>query len=200
MRRYNDVPAPKRQDRPFRCSPFSVTGFPFLFRIALRAIARLGGVPFRARLLCYDHLHMTDGLSRAYADLLEGEYDCLDRVVLNAYFRFACRPPGFRVWWRQLYGLEAALGNRQLRGLAGRFRHRLRTWATKNQIPFVRCKPGQAQQEIATEYRKTTPVSEGLFLILEGRGPAAVHEVLGKGYVRRKQQDETRRKPVSHFE
>lgn len=41
---------------------------------------------------------MTDGLSRTYADLLEGQYDGLDRIVLNAYFRFACRPPGFRVW------------------------------------------------------------------------------------------------------
>ena len=40
---------------------------------------------------------------------------------------------------------------------------------------------------MAAEYRKTTPVREGLFLILEGRGPAAVYEVLGKGYIRRKQ-------------
>ena len=130
---------------------------------------------------------MTDGLSRTYADLLEGQYDCLDRIVLNAYFRFACRPPGFRVWWRQLYGLEAALDNTQLRNMAGRFRRRLRTWAITNQIPLVRCKPGQVQHEIAVAYRKTTPVLEGLFLVLEGRGPAPVWEVLGKGYLRRKQ-------------
>ena len=130
---------------------------------------------------------MTDGLSRTYADLLEGEYDCLDRIVLNAYFRFACRPPGFRVWWRQLYGLEAPLDNLQLKSMAGRFRRRLRTWAVTNQIPLVRCQPGQAQHEVAAEYRKTTPIREGLFLVLEGRGPAPVYEVLGKGYIRRKQ-------------
>ena len=130
---------------------------------------------------------MTDGLSRTYADLLDGQYDCIDRTVLNAYFRFACRPPGFRVWWRQLYGLEAALDNTQLRNLAGQFRRRLRTWAATNEIPLVRCKPEQAQHEIVMEHRSTTPFQEGLLLILEGRGPAPVFEVLVKGYLRRKQ-------------
>jgi len=33
---------------------------------------------------------MTDGVSRTYADLLEGEYDCLDSIVLNTFaFRAA---------------------------------------------------------------------------------------------------------------
>ena len=74
------------------------------------------------------------GLSRTYAELLEGEYDCLDRIVLNAYFRLACRPPGFRVWWRQLYGLAAPLDNLQLKSMAGRFRRCLRTWAVTNGV------------------------------------------------------------------
>ena len=30
---------------------------------------------------------MTDGLSTLYQDLLSGSYDCVDRIVLNAYFR-----------------------------------------------------------------------------------------------------------------
>jgi hypothetical protein len=30
---------------------------------------------------------MTDGLSTLYQDLLDGSYDCVDRIVLNAYFR-----------------------------------------------------------------------------------------------------------------
>src|ERR1700739_4712446 len=29
---------------------------------------------------------MTDGLSTLYQDLLGGSYDCVDRIVLNAYF------------------------------------------------------------------------------------------------------------------
>ena len=28
---------------------------------------------------------MTDELSDYYADLLDGSYDCVDRIVLNAY-------------------------------------------------------------------------------------------------------------------
>ena len=28
-----------------------------------------------------------DGLSTLYQDLLGGSYDCVDRIVLNAYFR-----------------------------------------------------------------------------------------------------------------
>jgi len=30
---------------------------------------------------------MSDGLSTLYQDLLSGSYDCVDRIVLNAYFR-----------------------------------------------------------------------------------------------------------------
>jgi hypothetical protein len=30
---------------------------------------------------------MSDGLSTLYQDLLTGSYDCVDRIVLNAYFR-----------------------------------------------------------------------------------------------------------------
>ena len=32
---------------------------------------------------------MTDGLSALYQELLGGSYDCVDRIVLNAYFGMA---------------------------------------------------------------------------------------------------------------
>jgi len=35
---------------------------------------------------------MTDGLSTLYQDLLGGSYDCVDRIVLNAYFRMVRIP------------------------------------------------------------------------------------------------------------
>jgi hypothetical protein len=41
---------------------------------------------------------MLDSLSRRYAYLLTGGYDCVDRVVLNAYFRMGHDPGGFRLW------------------------------------------------------------------------------------------------------
>ncbi len=45
---------------------------------------------------------MPDLLSERYADLLTGSYDCVDRIVLNAYFRMGHDPGGFRLWWKQL--------------------------------------------------------------------------------------------------
>lgn len=54
---------------------------------------------------------MTDGLNQAYAELLDGIYDSLDRIVLNAHFRFAQSPARFRIWWRQLRGSDEDLDN-----------------------------------------------------------------------------------------
>ena len=45
---------------------------------------------------------MPDALSEHYADLLEGSYDCVDRLVLNAYFRMGHSGGGFRTWWQKL--------------------------------------------------------------------------------------------------
>ena len=47
---------------------------------------------------------MVDGLSELYQDFLLGSYDCVDRIVLNAYFRMGHSPGGFRSWWQTLYG------------------------------------------------------------------------------------------------
>ena len=54
---------------------------------------------------------MTDGLSTLYQDLLGGSYDCVDRIVLNAYFRMGHYPGGFRVRWRALTGSDETLEN-----------------------------------------------------------------------------------------
>ena len=34
-------------------------------------------------------------------DLLTGSYDCVDRIVLNAYYPMGHSPGGFRTWWRR---------------------------------------------------------------------------------------------------
>ena len=47
---------------------------------------------------------MADQVSELYTDFLEGGYDCVDRIVWNAYFGMGQTPGGFRVWWRELYG------------------------------------------------------------------------------------------------
>jgi hypothetical protein len=47
-----------------------------------------------------------DNLSQTYTELLDGVYDCPDRIVLNAYFRRGYIPGGFRLWWRDLHGSD----------------------------------------------------------------------------------------------
>ena len=41
--------------------------------------------------------------------LLEGVYDCVDRIVLNAFFPLGQTGGGVRSWWRQLNGDDALL-------------------------------------------------------------------------------------------
>jgi hypothetical protein len=53
---------------------------------------------------------MADRFSELYQDLLSGSYDCVDRIVLNGYFRQGHSAGGFRVWWQKLTGSVETLG------------------------------------------------------------------------------------------
>ena len=58
---------------------------------------------------------MTDDFAARYGDLLTGSYDCVDRIVLNAYFTLGHNPGGFRVWWRRWHeDSDAELDNAHL--------------------------------------------------------------------------------------
>ena len=118
-----------------------------------------------------------DRLSQTYCCLLAGTYDCLDRIVLNAYFRLGHDAGGFRVWWRRLTGSEDTLDNAHLMRWAGGFGRRLRAWAKANSIPLKDCRAGEQKHEIGEAYLKTTTVQEGLFLILVSRAPAPVWDI-----------------------
>jgi hypothetical protein len=68
-----------------------------------------------------------DELSERYGQLLAGAYDCVDRIVLNAYFPLGHNPGGFRCWWRRLHhGGDEHLDNTHLMRMAGRFSRRVR--------------------------------------------------------------------------
>jgi len=70
---------------------------------------------------------MSDEFSRYYTALLDGSYDCVDRIVLNGYFRLGYSPGGFRTWWRNLHqGSDADLDNAHLMRMAGRLGRRVR--------------------------------------------------------------------------
>jgi hypothetical protein len=118
-----------------------------------------------------------DGLSKQYEDLLTGSYDCVDRIVLSAYFRMGHAPGGFRVWWRALTGSDETLDNTHLMRMAGRFSRRVRGYAKSKGIPVVDCPAGERKHELAEEYLVKTTVTQGLFLVLVGRAQAPVWDV-----------------------
>jgi len=127
-----------------------------------------------------------DGLSTRYHDLLSGSYDCVDRIVLNAYFPMGHAAGGFRFWWRKLTGSDDTLHNAYLMRMAGRFSRRLRAYARAHGIPLIDCAVGERKHDIAEEYLANTKISRGLFLILAGRARAPVWEVGINYHLRRK--------------
>jgi len=138
---------------------------------------------------------MADGLSTRYKDLLSGSYDCVDRIVLNAYFRMAHSAGGFRIWWRALTGSDEDLDDAHLMRLAGRFSRRLRAYAKLHGIPVIDCAAGERKDEVVDDYLGKTKITCGLFLILVGRAQAPVWHVMSNHHL-------TRRDPmpyVNHY-
>jgi hypothetical protein len=120
---------------------------------------------------------MADDFSARYGDLINGSYDCVDRVVLNAWFPMGVNPGGLRTWWRRLHGSDEQLDNTHLMRMAGRFARRVKAWAAANGVPVIFCKAGERKHLIAEEYLETHVVTTGVFLILAAKAPAAVWKV-----------------------
>jgi len=121
---------------------------------------------------------VADDFSERYSDLLTGSYDCVDRIVLNAYYPLGHNPGGFRTWWRRLHdGSDEQLDDTHLMRMAGRFARRVRAWASANGVPVIDCKRGERKHRIAEEYLVSREVATGVFLILVARAPARVREI-----------------------
>ena len=129
---------------------------------------------------------MADALSELYQELLLGSYDCVDRIVLNGYFRQGHDGGGFRAWWRRLYGSDENLDNTHLMRLAGRFSRRIYGYAQAHNIPVLKVPVGERKHELAEEYLAKTKVTQGLFLILVGRAQAPVWNVICNHHLERK--------------
>jgi hypothetical protein len=120
----------------------------------------------------------TDLFTERCGDLLTGSYDCVDRIVLNAYFSLGHSPGGFRVWWRRWHeDGDERLDNAHLMRLAGRFARRLRASAQAHGIPVIDCKAEERKHQIAEEFLAEHQVRTGVFLILVARAPATVWKV-----------------------
>ena len=121
---------------------------------------------------------MVDEFSERYRDLLTGSYDCVDRIVLNAYFPLGHNPGGFRVWWRRWHqDGDASLDNTHLMRMAGRFARRVRASAAAHGIPVIDCKADERKHRIAEDYLREHTVGLGVFLVLVARAPATVWKV-----------------------
>jgi DNA-binding transcriptional ArsR family regulator len=121
---------------------------------------------------------VSDDLCDRYRDLLDGHYDCVDRIVLNAYFALGHGAGGFRVWWRRWHNdSDAELDNAHLMRLAGRFSRRVRAWAKANDVPVIDCKAGERKHLIAEEYLAEHAVGPGVFMVLVAKAPATLYEV-----------------------
>ena len=129
---------------------------------------------------------MADRLSDLYQDLISGSYDCIDRIVLNGYFRMGHSPGGFRVWWRALTGSEETLDNTHLMRLAGRLSRRIRGFAKAHNVPLLDCRVGERKHDLAEKYLTNTQVRQGLFLILISRAQAPVWDIGGSHHLQRK--------------
>jgi len=119
-----------------------------------------------------------DELSKRYQGLLTGSYDCVDRIVLNAYYSLGHNPGGFRVWWRRLHGdSDEQLDDTHLMRMAGRFSRRVRAFGKAIGIPVIDCDRDDRKHLIAEEYLTGHKVGLGVFLILVARAPATVWRV-----------------------
>ena len=118
-----------------------------------------------------------DDLSAYYDELLVGSYDCIDRIVLNAYFAMGQTGGGVRVWWRQLRGSDADLSDDTLREMAGGFARRLRAYCTQHAIPWIEATAGTRKHELAEAHLPSDPQFQGLFLVITGNAPAPVWEI-----------------------
>lgn len=119
-----------------------------------------------------------DEFSRYYAELLEGSYDCADRLVLNAYFPLGQTGGGVRSGWRALRGDDSDLDDRHLREMAGTFSRRLSAYCAKHAIPLIEAQASERKHELAEPYLPGDPKFRGMFALITGNAPApAVWEV-----------------------
>ena len=62
---------------------------------------------------------MADAFTNRYEEFLDGNYDCVDQIVINAYLPGVGGGGGFRNWWRSLCGSEDKLDKEHLLRMAG---------------------------------------------------------------------------------
>jgi len=118
-----------------------------------------------------------DDLSTYLAQWLEGSYDCLDRITVNAFFPVGQSGGGIRSWWRNWKGSDQGLSDAGMKSVAGDFARRLRAWCDQQHIPLVECQAGDDKHQIAQSLLPKDPQFRGVFAVLIGRASGPVWRV-----------------------
>ena len=133
-----------------------------------------------------------DSFSKHYCDLLEGQYDCVDRIVLNAYCPKLLSGGGLRDFWRLLKGGDNDLNTAALMRMAGVVSQRVQAYCKKNNLPFMHYQTGERKHEDAAKLLPADGAYEGIFAIFCSRAPSMLWEVHefgnGKIDIRRKKK------------
>ena len=122
-------------------------------------------------------MNTPDDFSQYHAELLDGIYDCVDRIVLNAFFSMGQTGGGMRSWWRNLHGDDSQLDDKHLREMAGTFSRRLHAFCAKQGIPIIEAGSGERKHQLAEPHVPKDPAFSGLFLVITGNAPAPIWEV-----------------------
>jgi len=119
----------------------------------------------------------TDSLSTHYSPLLEGEYDCIDRIVLNAYCPMLLNPGGVRNWYRLMEGDDKDMSNATMMRYAGRFSRRVQSFCKKEGIPFVHFQTGERKHVEAEQLIPKDKDFAGLFAVFVSRAPSLLWDI-----------------------
>ena len=118
-----------------------------------------------------------DSLTQHYSFLLEGNYDCIDRIVLNAYIPMLLVPGGVRNWYRLMEGSDQDISDASMMRYAGRFSRRVQGFCKKRGIPFVHFRPGERKHEEAEKLKPNDKSFIGIFAVFVSRAPSLLWEV-----------------------
>jgi hypothetical protein len=124
-----------------------------------------------------DPVKPPDDLSSYLAQLLEGSYDCMDRITINAYYLLGQTGGGIRSWWRNWKGSDQGLSDAGMKAVAGDFGRRLKAWCRQNHLPFIDCHSGDDKHRIAQSFLPKDPKFQGVFAVLVGRASAPIWRV-----------------------
>lgn len=118
-----------------------------------------------------------DSLTKHYEPLLDGVYDCIDRIVLNAYCPMLMVPGGVRNWYRIMEGNDKDMSDATMMRYAGRFSRRVQAFCKKKNIPFVHFQTGKRKHEEANKLIPGDKSFVGVFAVFVSRAPSLLWEV-----------------------